>query len=128
MADPLQALPDALRHALLRRVPATLPDADAMRRRLWRAVKDAERARSRNPFVNLPLAREIAERLEALVDRTADGTDVQRGLVAAAIAYFATHDEHFEGAFGFDDDAAMVGAVEEALEEDAAAAEPRAAR
>lgn len=131
MSDALQALPDALRSALLRRVPTQVPDAEAMRRRVWRAVKEAERARSRNPFVNVALAREIAERLEALIDRTLDGTDAQRGLVAAAIVYFATVDDlapDYDDAFGFDDDAQVVQAVEAVLDDDAATAEPRAAR
>src|SRR5690606_18113247 len=117
--------------ALLRRVPTQVPDADAMRRRLWRAVKEAEKARGANPFLNLALCRELAERLEVLVDRTEGESDAQRGLVAAAIVYFSQVDDlqpDYDDAFGFDDDAEVVAAVEQAIEDDAAAAEPRAAR
>ncbi len=131
MSDALRDLPDALRSALLRRVPTQLPDAEAMKRRVWRAVKEAERARSAHPFLNLALARDLAERLDTLIDRTADGTETQRGLVAAAIVYFATVDDlhpDYDDAFGFDDDAQVIAAVEQVIEDDAALAEPRAAR
>ena len=71
-------------------------------------------ARQRNEFLDLVLAREIADALKELVQGADSYTDDQRALLYGAVRYFLLvedHDDDMSSSIGLEDDARVTNAV-----------------
>jgi len=96
----------------------SLPNDD-LRRELEGYLETLEAESEVNDHVDLETARDLAERCDRLLDQVAEGSDEERrSLVQAATRYFIITDDarhDWRSAEGFEDDRAVVDAVERIL-------------
>lgn len=103
-----------------RKLKETLPASDvaAYKTEVERALADIEKSGETNHFIDIRLARELADRCMQLLDLYPQYDVSQQAMIVAAIRYFAiSHDsfseEHF--ASGFDDDVKVMNHVLEEI-------------